>query len=303
VKIGLTLPLAEPDHGAMPRYATIREAALNIERNGFDSVWVFDHLLFRRENEPTRGIWEAWTILSALAEATSQIELGTLVMCTSFRNPALLAKMADAVEEVSGGRLILGLGAGWHEPEYTAFGYPFDHLAGRFEDALRIIVPLLRTGTVDYKGTYEQAIDCVSLPRGPRASGPPILIGASKPRMLRLTAEFADAWNTCWLARASELPELIAPLHGACAEVGRDPRSLEITVGQIVAFSGVDEDTNFRGERERFQFASPDDLAAEWRAFASQGVGHIIIWPVPFRADCLESVAGALRSYRNGSNP
>jgi alkanesulfonate monooxygenase SsuD/methylene tetrahydromethanopterin reductase-like flavin-dependent oxidoreductase (luciferase family) len=301
VKVGIALPLAEPDFGAMPRYQTIREAALDLERDGFDSAWVFDHLLFRSENEPTRGLWEAWTILAALAEATSRIELGTLVMCTAFRNPGLLAKMADAVDEVSGGRLILGLGAGWHEPEFTAFGYPFDHLAGRFEDALRIIVPLLRSGAVDYKGTYEQAIDCVSLPRGPRASGPPILVGAFKPRMLGLTAELADAWNTCWLARASELPDLVAPLHAACADVGRDPNTLEITVGQIVAFPGIEEDTNFHGERERYQFASPDDLAAEWRAFASQGVGHMIIWPVPYRAECLDLVTAALRSFRHGS--
>ena len=141
-------------------------------------------------------------MLAALAEATTRIELGTLVMCTAFRNPALLAKMADAVDEVSAGRLILGLGAGWHEPEFRAFGYPFDHLASRFEDALRIIAPLVRGDAVDYQGAYERAVDCVSLPRGPRPEGPPILIGASRPRMLRLTAELADAWNTCWLGRA-----------------------------------------------------------------------------------------------------
>ena len=101
----------------------------------------------------------------------TRVEIGTLVMCTAFRNPALLAKMADALDEVSAGRLILGLGAGWHEPEFRAFGYPFDHLASRFEDALRIIAPLVRSGAVDYQGTYERAVDCVSLPRGPRPSG------------------------------------------------------------------------------------------------------------------------------------
>src|SRR5215218_9114305 len=163
-------------------------------RSAIDSVWIADHLLFEWDGQ-RRGIWEAWTVLSALAEATTGIELGTLVMCTAFRNSALLAKMADAVDEVSAGRLILGLGAGWHEPEFSAFGYPFDHLAGRFEDALRIVAPLLRSGAVDYQGEYERAVDCVSLPRGPRPVGPSILIGASRPRMLRLTAELADAWN------------------------------------------------------------------------------------------------------------
>ena len=163
-------------------------------------------------------------------------------MCTAFRNPALLAKMADAVDEVSGGRLILGLGAGWHEPEFTAFGYPFDHLASRFEDALRIIAPLVRKGEVDFSGTYERAVDAVSRPRGPRPEGPPILIGASQPRMLRLTAELADAWNTCWLGRAEELPEKLAPLREACAQVGRDPATLEVTVGQLATFPGLEQE-------------------------------------------------------------
>ncbi len=200
MKIGILLPTAETDNGNTLRYREIRDAALQLERDDFDSIWIVDHLLFQWEGQPRRGIWEGWSVLAAMAEATERIELGTLVMCTAFRNPALLAKMADAVDEVSDGRLILGLGAGWHEPEFNAFGYPFDHLASRFEDALRIIAPLVRSGAVNYQGAYERADDAVSLPRGPRPSGPPILIGASRSRMLRLTAELADAWNTCWLA-------------------------------------------------------------------------------------------------------
>jgi alkanesulfonate monooxygenase SsuD/methylene tetrahydromethanopterin reductase-like flavin-dependent oxidoreductase (luciferase family) len=128
-------------------------------------------------------------------------------MCAACRNPALLAKMADTVDEVSAGRLILGFGARWHEPEFRAFGYPFDHLASRFEETLRIIAPLVRGDAVDYRGIYEQAVDRVSLSRGPQPEGPPILDGPSGPRMLRLTAELGEAWYTCWLARASELPQ------------------------------------------------------------------------------------------------
>jgi alkanesulfonate monooxygenase SsuD/methylene tetrahydromethanopterin reductase-like flavin-dependent oxidoreductase (luciferase family) len=266
------LPIAETDRGEMRRYREIRDAALAVERDGFDAIWVADHLLFEWEDQPRRGIWESWTLLAALAEATERVEIGALVMCTAFRNPALLAKMADALDEISEGRLILGLGAGWHEPEFRAFGYPFDHLASRFEDALRIIAPLMRTGAVNYQGEYEQADECVSLPRGPRPTGPPILIGASRPRMLRLTAEFADAWNTCWLGRASELPEKLEPMQAACAEVGRDPETLELTVGQIVTFPGLAGAEEFSGEAERFVFETAEELAEEWRAFASQGV-------------------------------
>lgn len=301
MKIGVMLPIAETDRGTMLRYRAIRDAALEVERDGFDAVWVADHLLFEWEDQPRRGIWESWTLLAGLAEATERVEIGALVMCTAFRNPALLAKMADALDEVSAGRLILGLGAGWHEPEFRAFGYPFDHLASRFEDALRIIAPLLRTGSVNYQGTFEQANDCVSSPRGPRSSGPLILIGASRPRMLRLTAEFADAWNTCWLGRASELPEKLAPMQAACVEVGRDPESLELTVGQIVTFRGLAEEEDFPGGTERFSFGSPEELATEWREFEAQGVRHLIVWPTPYDSQCLERVTAALRSYRDGT--
>jgi alkanesulfonate monooxygenase SsuD/methylene tetrahydromethanopterin reductase-like flavin-dependent oxidoreductase (luciferase family) len=300
VKIGVLLPTTEPDQGPIARYREIRASALEAERAGFDAIWIVDHLLYEWEGQPRHGVWEAWTLLAGLAEATNRVEIGTLVLCTAFRNPALLAKMVDAAEEVSEGRLILGLGAGWHEPEFTAFNYPFDHRVSRFEDALRIIAPLVRTGAVDYRGQYEHALNCESLPRGPRPAGPPILIGGAGPRMLRLTAEFADAWNTCWLGRASELPERVVRMHGACAEVGRDPATLEITAGQIVTFSDLTRETAPDGEDERFTFAGPEELAAAWRAFAIQGVGHLIVRPMPFNGDCLTCVSAALQVYRDG---
>jgi alkanesulfonate monooxygenase SsuD/methylene tetrahydromethanopterin reductase-like flavin-dependent oxidoreductase (luciferase family) len=299
VKIGILLPIAETDSGTILRYKDIRDAALQTERDEFDSVWIVDHLLFEWDGQ-RRGVWEGWSLVSALAEATTRIELGTLVICTAFRNPALLAKMADAVDDVSDGRFILGLGAGWHEPEFAAFGYPFDHLASRFEDALRIIAPLVRTGAVNYEGTYERAVECVNLPRGPRPQGPPILVGASRPRMLRLTAELADAWNTCWLGRASELPDRLGPIHAACSEVGRDPASLELTVGQIVTTPDPTQEADADEGGERFTFTDPDVLAAEWRLFEEQGVSHLIVWPQPY-AESMTQVTNALRIYRNGS--
>jgi len=300
VKVGILLPIAETDSGTILRYKEIRDAALQAERDRFDSIWIVDHLLFEWDGQ-RRGIWEGWTLLAALAEATTRVELGTLVMCTAFRNPALLAKMADAVDEVSAGRLILGLGAGWHEPEFRAFGYPFDHLASRFEDALRIIAPLVRGDAVDFQGQFERAVDCVSLPRGPRAEGPPILIGASRPRMLRLTAELADAWNTCWLGRAGELPPRLSELHAACSAVGRDPSTLDVTVGQIVATPQSTQNRKESDSAGRFEFSSAEDLAGEWRAFEEQGVVHLIVWPQPFEGECLQLVTGALRNYRVGS--
>jgi alkanesulfonate monooxygenase SsuD/methylene tetrahydromethanopterin reductase-like flavin-dependent oxidoreductase (luciferase family) len=300
VKIGVTLPQAESDEGDTPRYRDIRTAALRAEREGFDSVWIMDHLLFEREGQPRRGVWEGLSIMAALAEATERVELGALVLCTAFRNPALLAKMADAIDEISGGRLILGLGAGWHEPEFRAFGYPFDHLASRFEEAVAIVAPLVRAGSVDFEGAYERAPNCLNAPRGPRVLGPPILMGTQGPRLLKLAARIADAWNACWLGRASELPEKVAPMRAACDEVGRDPSTLELTIGQIVTFTGF-EPMAFSGGVGRFEFADPADLASEWRKYASHGVKHMIVWPTPGNDECLQQIESALRIYRQES--
>jgi alkanesulfonate monooxygenase SsuD/methylene tetrahydromethanopterin reductase-like flavin-dependent oxidoreductase (luciferase family) len=163
-----------------------------IEDVGFDSVWVGEHLLYRWPDLPARGPWEAWTALAAIAASTSRIELGPLVACTNFHNPALLAKQAATIDEISGGRFVLGLGAGWNETEFRAFGYPFDHRIDRFEEAFTIIRTLLRDGAIDFDGRWYQARDCELLPRGPRPDGPPLMIGSIGPRMLRATMAHAD---------------------------------------------------------------------------------------------------------------
>ncbi len=171
--------------------------ARRAEEVGFDSLWVADHLHMRFPGSEDRplGVWEGWSLLAALAAATDRITLGPLVACTAYRNPALLAKIAATVDDISGGSLILGLGAGWHEPEYTAFGYPYDHLGSRFDEALAIIAALLRDGHVDFVGRSYQARECELRPRGPRPGGMPIMIGAEGERLLQLTARHADAWK------------------------------------------------------------------------------------------------------------
>src|SRR5689334_2065837 len=238
MKIGVVVPIeADPESPPFVRYAETRAFALQAEAAGFDSIWVYDHLLFRFPGKPTAGVWEAWTTLAALAEATSRVELGTIVLCVPFRNPAVLAKMADTLEEVSGGRLILGLGAGWHQPEFDAFGIPFDHKAARFEEAIQIITALLREGKVDFRGTYYSAPNCELRPRGPRPGGPEILIASSKPRMHALAARYADSWNTAWLGLPTKLAARRAALEAACAEAGRDPATLAVTVGVQVQYT------------------------------------------------------------------
>ncbi len=197
-----------------------------IEDLGYDSIWVGEHLLYRWPDRGPRGPWEAWTLMAAIAAVTSRVEFGPLVACTGFHNPALLAKQAATIDEISGGRFILGLGAGWNETEFRAFGFPFDHRIDRFEEAFTIIRTLLREGAIDFDGHFYQARDCELLPRGPRAEGPPLLIGSNGPRMLRLTMPHADAWNS-WFSDTGNLPTGVPPLRelvdAACRDVGRDP--------------------------------------------------------------------------------
>ncbi len=272
MKVGLILPMSDDDGGGTPAWPTIRDRARQAEDGGADSVWVYDHLVLRLEGQ-TSGSHEAWTLLAAVAAATERVELGTIVLATSFRPPALLAKMATTLDTVSGGRVILGLGCGWHEPEYAAFGYPFDHRVERFEEALQIIGPLIREGSVTFVGKHHQVADCVILPRGPRPRIP-ILVAARGPRMLRLAAEHADAWNTAWFGMPDDrLERRLADLWAACAEVGRDPATLEVTVGVTVRAEADDEWG--RPGAPAALIAEPDVIADGLRAYAALGVGHV----------------------------
>jgi alkanesulfonate monooxygenase SsuD/methylene tetrahydromethanopterin reductase-like flavin-dependent oxidoreductase (luciferase family) len=222
----------------MPAWADVLAFAEDAEELGLDSVWVCDHFLSEPPGQPPEGIYEGWTILSALAATTKRVEVGALVMCVSFRNPALLAKMAATADTVARGRLILGLGAGWYDPEYEAFGYPTDHRVTRFEDALRIIRPLLRGESVTVTGRFHRVADASLLPPPERPI--PLLVAATAPRMLRLTARYADAWNTAWFGLPDErLRQQMAALEAALEHEGRDPSTLRRTVGVEVLDSNV----------------------------------------------------------------
>jgi alkanesulfonate monooxygenase SsuD/methylene tetrahydromethanopterin reductase-like flavin-dependent oxidoreductase (luciferase family) len=197
VRVGTILPIAEGDGpGRTPTWKEILQFARRADAIGVDSIWVFDHMFSNEPGTPPRGLHKAWSLQSALAASTERVELGQLVMCTSFRNPALLAKMAATADEISDGRLILGLGAGWHDQEYRAFGYPIDHRVSRFEEAIAIIMPLLRGETVTVSGNFYTVSDAVILPKPTRHI--PVLVAGKGPRILRLTARHADAWNTAW---------------------------------------------------------------------------------------------------------
>lgn len=299
MKVGVILWLGEdPKVGHPVSYAHLRSLALQVEEAGFDSVWVYDHLLYRFPDEPTWGIWEGWTIFSALCEATSHVELGQLVMCVPFRNPALLAKMAITADEVSGGRTILGLGAGWHKPEFDAFGVPFHHLADQFQEGLEIITPLLRDGKVDATGTYFSAPECEMRPRGPRPGSPPVHVAARGPRMLRLAAKHADGWNAAWFGRPTLFHERHDAMLEACADVGRDPATLEMTVGVTVGYPDLAELPEAASDPDKFLIGSPEEIAAGLKEWADLGIGHAIINPTSTKPEAVTELAKALDIFR-----
>ena len=192
MRVGVQLPEVERDV-RWPEYLAMARAA---EAAGFDSIWIGDHLLYRGDGRPERGPWEAWTLLSALAAVTTRVELGPLVACAGFHPPGLLAKMAATIDEVSGGRFRLALGAGWNEPEFDAFGIPFDRRVARFEEAFAILAPLLAGERVTAHGRHWSADDAVLLPAPARRV--PIMVGSNGPRMLSIALPRADAWNTWW---------------------------------------------------------------------------------------------------------
>jgi probable F420-dependent oxidoreductase len=299
LKVGLILPDTEREMGgATAGWSDLAAMARMAEELGFDSLWNADHLIYRFPEKPVQGPWECWSVMAALAAVTSRVEIGPLVSCTSFRNPALLAKIADTVDEISGGRLVLGIGAGWHEPEYVAFGYPFDHRVSRFAEAIVIIHGLLRTGHVDFAGTYYTAQDCELRPRGPRPAGPPIMIGSTSPRMVGLLAAYGDIWNAWARQSLAELAEDRAKVDAALEAAGRDPATVERTVSLLVdlpAATGRPSE-----EKAGFRPRQPEELADHLASYAAAGISHVQLMLDPNTPEGIEWAARALELLDRG---
>jgi len=294
VKIGVILRAAEVDgDGRTPPWSEVRAFALAAEDRGFDSVWMWDHFFHRTEDGSVEGMHEPWTILSAIAAVTDRVELGTLVMCTSFRSPGLLAKMAATLDEVSGGRLILGIGAGWFDPEYEAFGFPVDRRVARFEESLRIVRSLLDGETLTFAGNFHRLEGAVLAPVPTRRI--PVLVAGDGPRMLRLTARHADAWNVAWYGHPDDgLRAMFATFDEVLEAEGRDPGAVARTVGVTIRDPDApvleDEELAFRG--------SVAEMAALFDAYADLGADHLILEIVPKTEASLDRVADAMRDRR-----
>ncbi len=295
IKLGLIITdIEDRTDQYIHSWATMRDLVRTAEDVGFDSAWIPDHLIHEPPGVEPYGIWEAWSLISALAAVTTRIKIGPHVLCTAWRNPAMIAKMADTVDEISDGRLILALGAGWHEPEYRAFGFPFDHRIGRFDEAVQIIHGLLHHGEIDFEGRFYQARECELRPRGPSRNGPPIMIGtiAGTPlgdemglvrkgtRMLDLVATYADIWNCPSVNAPDLIPPIRQMIDDACLANNRDPASLERTNGVMIDLPGWQNHFGMTSVRKRralsgaFQ-GDEAEIAAFIRRFADEGVDEL----------------------------
>jgi F420-dependent oxidoreductase-like protein len=206
-------------------WSTLVERWRLFDQLGFDSAWDCDH--FIQPSRPTGPYFEAWTLLAALAAVTDRIRIGVLVSCNTFRHPSLLAKEALTVDHVSNGRLELGIGAGWYEPEHPMFGIempPPGELVTRYREAVELVDRLLRNDTTSYAGRFYQVREAPMRPRPIQQPRPPLMLAAHKRKMLRIVAEYADTWNS--FGTVDEMRTRNTMLDEHCAEIGRDPKGI-----------------------------------------------------------------------------
>lgn len=258
-----------------PSWRSVHEQALAAEAAGFDLVVFEDGLLLPDEDGPL-GLWESVSMVAAVAASTSKIGIGHAVMNSPYRPPALAAKIAATLDEISGGRYTFGIGLGNTPDDYPLFGIDADPRYSRFAEAIQIIRPLLRDGRVDFEGTYYRAPGAELVLQGPRPAGPPIVIGAGGPKAMRLVARYADEWNWWTGARdgAAGLRDLVAEMERACHEVGRDPATLRRSLDVFsVALPGVPD---IGADSDELQVAgSPESIAEALLAYGELGFAEV----------------------------
>ena len=285
LRVGIQLPEVERE----VRWREVVAMARAAEEAGFDSIWLGDHLLYRGDGRAERGPWDVWTQLAALAAATKRVKLGPLVACTAFHPPGLLARMAASVDEVSGGRLVLGIGAGWNEVEFRAFGIPYDRRVSRFEEAFEIVRRLVAGERVTFRGRFHEVEDAVLLP--PPARPIPLMIGANAPRMLSIALPHVESWNT-WHTHYGNTPDGFsrhnAQVTEAAERAGRDPATLERSACVLVSAGGSDErpETSPPVEAER--------LADHLRELEGAGADEVILVASPITEASIREIGAAL---------
>ncbi len=269
------------------------------EEVGFDSIWVGDHLLYRDDGREERGPWDAWSLLSALAVVTDHVRLGPLVACCGFCPAGLLARRAAAIQEISDGRLVLGLGAGWNETEFRAFGVPFDHRATRFSESFEIIRRLFAGERVTFEGRFEHVQDAVLLPR-PDVP-PPLMVGSTGERVLRAALAHADAWNI-WYDWYGNTPEGFATENDRVSQLvrenGREPSDV---VRSATVFVTVEDGTRDRPHTHDVSAltGSPETIASGLAEFAAAGLQEAILVVSPITERAIRTLGHTLTALNS----
>ena len=288
-KVGVQLPEVER-FVPWPEYLDLARRA---EEAGYDSVWVGDHLIYDLPDGSTRGPYEAWTTLAAIAAVTERVEIGPLVASASFHAPAMLAKHAATVDAISQGRLIMGLGAGWNRREYDAFGLPYDRRVSRFEEALAIIAPLLREGRTTFHGQFYDVQDCVLDPRPVREGGPPIMLGSNSPRMLSIGLPVVDYWNVWWSIYDNSV-ERFAEIKAEVDAVMPEGRYVEATAAVLVTLPGGKGRLMGETYDATVTTVTPDGLCDHVRGLADAGAKHLQLVLDPVTVDSVDTIGAAL---------
>ena len=300
--VGLVIVTGELKATGTTRWTQVRDHARRAEEMGFETVWVIDELLWRRDGE-AQGFWDGVAMAGAVAAVTSRIQVGTWIMSALHRNPGIVAKAAETLDEISGGRFIFGLGAGHVWPgQAHAFGLPEDHIHSRFEEALSIIVPLIRDGHANVEGTYHAARDLVHRPVGPRPGRIPLMVGGHGPKMLRLAATHADIWSA-YAEQRDDIEEFlpkIAAFEAACAEVRRDPATVGKSAGISVAPMAWKMTIEPDQPAITAMSGSPQEIAAGLLAFRDAGFTQVEIILEPQTLEALDSMAPVLALVENG---
>ena len=290
MRVGVQLPEVE----RVVRWPELRALAIAAEETGFDSVWVGDHLLYRGDGRPERGPWDCWSVLAAVAAVTTQVELGPLVACTAFRAPALLARAAATVDEVSGARLRVALGSGWNEAEFRAFGLPFDRRVARFTEAFEQIRGLLAGERVTSDGQFGGLEDAVLLPAPART--PPLMVGGAGARLLAATLPHVDWWNT-WFEPFGNRADGFAAINGvideACERAGRDPGEVQRSACLLVS---VDGGAGERAAQPAVPPVASAQLRGEHEGLAQAGADEVILVLDPITESSIRSLRTALPS-------
>jgi probable F420-dependent oxidoreductase len=290
LRIGVQLPEVEREV-RWPEYAAMARAA---EEVGFDSIWVGDHMLYRGDERPERGPWDAWALLAGLAAMTTRVRLGPLVACTGFHPPGVMARMAAAVDEISGGRFVFGLGCGWNEPEFRAFGIPYDRRVARFEEAFTIIRTLVAGERATLAGRWWQASDAVLLP--PPARRMPLVIGSNGPRMLGIALPHVDGWNTWWDGYGNTVDgfaELNATIDDAARGAGREPAGIDRSACVLVEV-GAGAGERRPADDLRPVASDPGALASHLHGLAAAGADEAILVLDPITEASVRALAPAL---------